>query len=278
MNTSCCRICLDTKKPNQMKSIFEDNIKDEINPSIPEIVFMLCGIQISESDDNSKIICKSCLDDVSTIRKFRNQCISSDNYFKIWTGSSEPTTLKDKVKQETENSDYFEIEPEQHYLNKKITVSKARNKKVDRSRTSKTKAKPVKKIVIENERLPCSICGKICRSTRLLYSHEKTHEKKPDKKDFLCDHCGKEFALKIYLYAHMINVHIQEKKYKCDKCPAAYSRIDSYKNHIAQHMTVKPIACSQCPKTFGSRKHYLTHQRVHSGERPFQCKLMHKLS
>ncbi len=68
-----------------------------------------------------------------------------------------------------------------------------------------------------------------CFFSSSLYSHEKTHQKKPDKREFQCDNCGKDFTLKTYLYAHMINQHIQEKKFKCDQCPAAYSRIDSFK-------------------------------------------------
>lgn len=224
MNTSCCRICLETKNSDQVTSIFEYNDNDA-EPSIPEIVLRLCGIEISESDDFPTDICNSCLEDVTIIRKFRNQCITSDNYFKIWMGSPEILYTESNV--DLEDSDYKEPE------NKKRRIRRQR--------------------ISTKRKFPCSTCGKLCNTSKQLYSHERTHKNKSNKKEFTCDHCGKEFALKNYIYTHMLNMHIQDKRFKCDQCPAAYSKIDSFQYHMKVHLGVLDYICGICGKGFSSK-------------------------
>lgn len=64
----------------------------------------------------------------------------------------------------------------------------------------------------EKDLPPCSYCGKICRTAQLLNSHEKTHQNKPRDKKYQCDLCGKKFALRIYIFSHMINIHSVNKR------------------------------------------------------------------
>lgn len=266
----CCRICLETKKTHQMKSIFEESLENDSDLSIPQIVFILSGIEISELDRYPTVICRKCSGTISVIRKFREQCLNSDIYFKNWMECREvPKKHSDipnlmlseteyQVKEEFDNKYAVQVELKKQQNLKKRPAPRKRQRKHENSEPRTRRPRNSKG---ENTVHPCSFCGKVCRTPQLLYSHERTHMKKPATKDFNCDLCGKDFSLKIYLYAHMINIHVVEKKYKCDKCPQAYSRIDSFKNHVTQHLAVKPFACNQCPKTFGSNKHYQIHLR-----------------
>jgi hypothetical protein len=177
---------METKKKRLMTSIFEEKANDNADPSIQEIVFMLCGIQISESDEFSTDICNNCLDDVTLIRKFRSQCISSDNYFKIWTGLSEPTIESNAGRHQTISKLEVEIldfeEEELHVVvknepefvldlpEKKKSPPKNINKRSvmrKKSKLGRPSLVPRKTVIVNDQvLLPCTICAKLCRTAR----------------------------------------------------------------------------------------------------------------
>lgn len=66
-----------------------------------------------------------------------------------------------------------------------------------------------------------------------LQNHEKVHTKETP---FLCNECGKGFAVKYNLKVHM-----------------------------RRHSNEKPYSCLQCEKAFAHRSALMTHTRTHSG-------------
>ena len=56
------------------------------------------------------------------------------------------------------------------------------------------------------------------------------------------------------------NMHVTEKKYKCEYCMKAFNSAGTLKNHIRMHIGEKSNICEYCEKAF-SRAGSLTRQK-----------------
>jgi uncharacterized Zn-finger protein len=76
-------------------------------------------------------------------------------------------------------------------------------------------------------------CHKEYTNKYSLWRHLATH--KTDRK-FICDHCGRRFALAQYLKDH-INVHTGERPYVCkiEGCHEAFSQAGKLSQHARLH-------------------------------------------
>lgn len=133
-----------------------------------------------------------------------------------------------------------------------------------RNQHSESRLKP-------RQKNPCSICGKILSSHAALKNHEDRHviaNQPPEKVNkFFCDHCGKTFRLKSYLFNHFHNVHIRTK-HICPDCSKGFYKRYELDDHIRQfHTMEKPFICDHegCVKSFARKKNLLIHQRIHTG-------------
>ncbi len=184
------------------------------------------------------------MDNLTLARKIRKLIIESDKYLRTYFNVSD---LLSEFKNEPElnladsiddkdcdeflmqscfdkSSSDLSFEFPSNVIDQSIETKSTQKETLERTLQTQEK-KPPSKILNEPIEKPkevhrgqtqifqCAVCGKICRDRTKLNSHEKTHETKPQKKEFICDHCGKEFALKSYIYSHIANVHIQDKKY-----------------------------------------------------------------
>lgn len=87
----------------------------------------------------------------------------------------------------------------------------------------------------------CDVCHLGYNTIHSLKTHMTMH----NKREFQCDHCAYISKTKYNLTAHIRNVHMKQKTFKC------------------------PI----CDKIFNYKNSYIYHQRHHTGERPYQCYL-----
>lgn len=97
---------------------------------------------------------------------------------------------------------------------------------------------PAKKPVIKKpvSKKQCSLCGKMVVN---LAIHLKIHS---GVKSYLCEMCGRTFALKSYLRSHK-QLHHPEKEHS------------------------KPFSCCLCAYTAHSKNQLVVHERTHTGER-----------
>ena len=95
-------------------------------------------------------------------------------------------------------------------------------------------------------------------------------EVKLEKIDFpenLCKYCLKEFKSKNNLLKHIQNIHTQEYKYQCSKCPTRFKDYSSLKRHeqnlkIHSKSEVDESICQDCNKKFKSKFSRIRHQKV----------------
>ncbi|XP_075976572.1 uncharacterized protein LOC142976881 [Anticarsia gemmatalis] len=130
------------------------------------------------------------------------------------------------------------------------------------------------KVKVENEAqetmLQCPDCDLTFSKQRSLSMHMRRHKNKNNKKEFICDTCGKVFSMKHQLKRHVV-LHSEEKPYSCSKCSKSYARKDQLLNHMHTHKDSKPYECTYCKKGFTQLCSLKDHVRSHTGETPYLC-------
>ena len=71
--------------------------------------------------------------------------------------------------------------------------------------------------------LVCDLCGRSCKSKRLLYKHWLTHQK------LICQFCDKICTSKRELREYIITVHGERKK--CNECDKTFSSKTNLRIH-----------------------------------------------
>lgn len=139
----------------------------------------------------------------------------------------------------------------------------------------------------------CYICGKTVSAT-YLYLHLKTHTCKKTvrcpvkgcnsllkykssiavhirrahvtEKPFICEHCGKLFAIKDSLRTHLMS-HIQDYRFFCTVCDKGFYLRSRLKRHFISHQQNKRYKCPLCPQVFtfqsSIRKHCVRYHPDH---------------
>ncbi|PNF25392.1 hypothetical protein B7P43_G09777 [Cryptotermes secundus] len=125
----------------------------------------------------------------------------------------------------------------------------------------------------------CEVCGKSF-TRHALWTHVKSHEK-----THCCHHCNKCFSTASALRVHVTGTHLGCRSYQCEICGKGFIQ----KNHLIRHMKVhnnskdvrsaKPFLCGKCPRTFKTKSRLESHTRVEHiepGERPYSCEICNK--
>lgn len=106
-------------------------------------------------------------------------------------------------------------------------------------------------VKVENEAhetlLQCPDCDLTFNKQRSLSMHMRRHKNKNNKKEFICDACGKVFNMKYQLKRHVV-LHSEVKPHRCTKCSKTYARKDQLVHHMHTHKDSKPYVCSYCKK------------------------------
>ncbi|XP_067636551.1 zinc finger protein 493-like isoform X2 [Eurosta solidaginis] len=99
---------------------------------------------------------------------------------------------------------------------------------------------------------------------------EYKYKKGMDRKNEICDICGKSFRYKQRLRVH-IQAHSNEKRYKCDFCEKRFTQIANARIHMRTHTGEKPYKCKYCEKAFGQSHTLYKHFRIHLGDNVYRC-------
>ena len=144
-------------------------------------------------------------------------------------------------KKKAASREYYEAHPEERKA--VMTVYNTKNK--DKIDLSKKKHYDEAKL---GEGHKCPICD---MSFPILSEVRRHLNNIHSEKDwyFTCSVCEKAIKYRDNLDRHMREVHGEEKKYKCDECPAAYSRKENLEQHKKQEKHYLEFNCQYCKKT-----------------------------
>ncbi|XP_038221037.1 zinc finger protein 501-like isoform X1 [Zerene cesonia] len=89
-------------------------------------------------------------------------------------------------------------------------------------------------------------------------------------KTCICDYCGKAFAGRKIISAHIQIVHMKNTHQPCIHCGKLLAAAHM-PGHMKSHDFNHTFKCDQCGMVLKSRLGYVQHLRLHSGERPYAC-------
>ncbi|XP_035902327.1 LOW QUALITY PROTEIN: histone H4 transcription factor [Anopheles stephensi] len=99
----------------------------------------------------------------------------------------------------------------------------------------------------------CSICGKLYATKSMLNAHVDTHNKQHE-----CMLCPLKFTSKCSLSSHMLRMHMKQRNFKCGQCEyAAFSNRELVK-HMGTHDRTKLFRCEE----FGCNVAYRSEQAI----------------
>ena len=129
--------------------------------------------------------------------------------------------------------------------------------------TSKCQIQGHMKAHREEKRNACQSCGEslIGFSKKEVREHMKAHKESSPLS--LCPNCGKGFASKAKLDAHML-VHSEERPFSCGACNRTFKRKMCLKIHEVLHGE-KTLQCDCCGEKFFYRTALASHKRKHLG-------------
>jgi len=119
----------------------------------------------------------------------------------------------------------------------------------------------------------CLNCGKYFTQTYYKYKHyykcnNLPNPNYPDEEEgsHICQHCGKEFKMKVHLDTHVKYVH-KEEEFMCHLCDFKSKIQYQLKIHISRrHTKNAEVTCDICNKTYANNLQLKQHHRKkHSG-------------
>lgn len=90
-----------------------------------------------------------------------------------------------------------------------------------------------------------------------------------------CKECDAQVSSRRQLVNHMVNVHGQERAFKCDRCPKQFSDRYTFRKHNEtlhrDRSQKQKYYCDVCPKVLTTKSGLTAHKLVHTGEKPYEC-------
>lgn len=116
---------------------------------------------------------------------------------------------------------------------------------------------------------PCLVCGKELASQYGLTYHMTAHG---NSRDIVCpiEGCNSKFMWEPALKRHMLK-HQDKKEHLCELCGKGYNTADSLRYHMGTHRGERRHLCTYCGKTFTQMVHLTYHINVHTKKKKYIC-------
>ena len=186
--------------------------------------------------------------DEDILRRCRQACFESENYFQEQLTNSSTSHHNDSMK-------YLEEAAVRLLLSSVNT--KPRRRVYQRRVHDPSEA-----------RYECRYCGKKFNRMFTLQTHERVHS---GDKPFKCHICGKSFRQSGTKLNHLRAVHAKAKPFKCEFCPKLFGHKSSLVVHTRIHTNEKPYACDVCGRRFTDRATMKKHVPTHTREKNYKC-------
>ena len=86
---------------------------------------------------------------------------------------------------------------------------------------------------------------------------------------FACNICGKNFTTNQYCQIHWLNIHGNQKGFKCDQCESSFPDQKALNNHKKYVHKPKDVECKFCNKHLKTERNLKIHiQDVHETNDP----------
>ncbi|XP_055372927.1 zinc finger protein ZFP2-like [Condylostylus longicornis] len=126
-------------------------------------------------------------------------------------------------------------------------------------------------------RFKCSYCERIFRTNCQLQYHIKIHT---NDRPYKCENCPAAFTMASYLKAHNINKHTEDRPFSCEfeNCDAKFKTFHFMKQHEKTHGKGS-FQCEMCGNYYKTKFYLKRHQRsahVDPEFWPHQCELCNK--
>ncbi|KAF5277820.1 hypothetical protein FQA39_LY18429 [Lamprigera yunnana] len=311
MNTwtnNTCRLCLEEGDEKRTLKIWESEIVD-----LPTKIMDCVSIQVSKEDNFPTTICLSCVKQITTWEKFRNNCHKTNNMLlkaAVENMKGADVTIY-VVEQSLPNCRGNSKKKKRKILNgtSELDDSDSLKEEVDVDSDSSKKdvyidGNTVKKEVyvdsdpdypFKNYLMDvvyrCDVCSSEFDNCFQYLDHQETHDGDPV---FQCDKCSEIFTLRKELVQHdknhqtsckfcgklvlksSMNLHLVKHtdKFRCSRCGGRFNSNAALSQHIITvHTAIKDHICEICGKRFSSQTAMRVHMKSHSDERMYPCKL-----
>lgn len=112
--------------------------------------------------------------------------------------------------------------------------------------------------------LTCQYCDHKTNSKTNMERHLSLHLE--DKKDIICELCGKAFYNIVTLKDHISYMHrSQGKVFKCNQCDKAFKKNSELERHKTTHSSVRKHVCQLCGVTYKRSTHLRRHEETKHG-------------
>lgn len=133
--------------------------------------------------------------------------------------------------------------------------------------SAKVAVKKERKLIPDEEKIPCMMCGKKCLNLASLQNHIKNiHE----AEQFKCTQCDFQ-GIKRHLDKHIKKQH-SEEVFQCTRCQKILKSKSTLKEHMWIHTDHRRFICDICGMRFKRTSNYHGHMKSHQ-DKKFQCQL-----
>ncbi|KAF2879547.1 hypothetical protein ILUMI_26631 [Ignelater luminosus] len=223
-----------------------------------------------DSDDGSDLCCAVCDNGKKMSRKQLARHYKKHERLFMSINEQSLMAIKKESKAEEESANYYchickdnkqmtKQELREHYTDNH-DVAITNKKQFFRRARSKRPRSPRPEI------FRCEICSAEFGTQVALDKHVEEHDDQ-----YSCDICNMGFK-KLIDYTFHIQIHSEDKLYKCPLCQFVTDKGYLVKSHLySVHEQFKKYKCEVCNKGFAIFTHFQEHKYFHTGEKPFQC-------
>lgn len=208
-------------------------------------------------------ICNDCLSQLKVACEFKHKCETSDSFLKNINfernlqifDDADDRTIDDFIDTNLFDQDYI-LDPD--YMND--PTEDGLEPDID-SLDSKA-------LLVDTK-----VDSKSCQVDFHIQQTEKRKISRNQTRFMKCSSCSETFSGPSRLMQHAINVHQDNKPFKCiyPGCEKSYQNPKALKVHQKFHDTVKPFKCEECNAGYHVKANLLAHVRTsHTGEK-FKC-------